>query len=157
MRAESAAALANFLMIFLITVCLMVAAEPWNEVVYSSPIKAVFQGVAMAILVATPIAAFAAGRTLVHARGYVRGETAGWRGVLEAGALGCALTLPFVLPGVVARQFNPGEWGQPRAFMLGLGYVGAYGFLGLLVGLILGFLLWLSAIAALRVHRRITS
>ena len=77
--------------------------------------------------------------------------------MFEAGALGFALTLPFVLPGVVARQFNPGAWGQPQAFILGLAYVGAYGLLGLVVGLVLGFVLRLSAIAALLVHRRITS
>ncbi len=87
----------------------------------------------------------------------VPGVTTGWQGVLEAGALGFALTLPFVLPGVVARQFNPGAWGQPQAFVLGLAYVGAYGLLGLVVGLVLGFLLRLSAVAALLVHRRVTS
>ena len=41
--------------------------------------------------------------------------------------------------------------------MFGLAYVGAYGLLGLVAGLVVGFLLRLSAIAALVVHRRITS
>jgi len=92
-----------------------------------------------------------------HARQFLARETRGWRGVFEAGALGFALTLPFVLPGVIARQFNPGAWGQPQAFMLGLGYVAVYGLLGLAVGLVLGVLLWLSAILVLLVHRRATS
>jgi hypothetical protein len=35
-------------------------------------------------------------------------------------------------------------------------YVGVYGLMGLVVGLVLGFVLRVSAIAALLVHRRIT-
>ena len=76
---------------------------------------------------------------------------------MEEGALGFAVTLPFVLPFVVARQFNPGPWGQPQAFLLALGYVGAYGLLGAAVGLVLGLLLWLSASIVLRIHRHTRS
>jgi hypothetical protein len=108
-------------------------------------------------MIATPPAVLVFWRTWVHAQRVMAHETRGWQGVMEAGALGFAVTLPFVLPGVVARQFNPGEWGEPQAFILGLGYVGVYGLIGLLVGLILGFLLWLSAILVLLVHRRVTS
>ena len=162
MRAERAAALTNFVLILLFAGGLMMASSSGGAaVVYSNPTKAVFQAVALGVLVlalvAAPIAGFASWRTWIHARRYLMRETSGWQGVLEAGALGFALTLPFVLPGVVARQFNPGEWGQPQAFMLGLAYVGTYGLLGLGLGLVLGFLLRLSAIAALVVHRRITS
>ena len=96
-------------------------------------------------------------RTRVHAEGFLTRQTTGWRGVFEAGAFGFALTLPFVLPGVVARQFDPGAWGQPQALILGLAYVGAYGLMGLVVGLVMGLLLWLSALAAILVHRRIPS
>jgi len=162
MRAERAAALANFVLILLFAAGLMIASPPSNgAVVYSNPTKAVFQGVALGVLVlalvAAPIAGFTCWRTWVHARRYLMRETRGWQGVVEAGALGFALTLPFVLPAVIARQFNPGAWGQPQVFMLGLAYVGAYGLLGLVAGLAVGFLLRLSAIAALVVHRRITS
>ena len=162
MRAEQAAALTNFFLMLLIAAGLMMASSSSNgAVVYANPTKAVFQAAALGVLVlafvAAPLAAFAFWRTRVHAEGFLTRQTTGWRGVFEAGAFGFALTLPFVLPGVVARQFNPGAWGQPQALFLGLAYVGAYGLIGLVAGLVLGFLLRLSAIAAIAVHRRITS
>jgi hypothetical protein len=162
MRAEQAAALTNFLVILLIAgLTLAWSPSSGSTVVYAHPTKAAFQAAAMAVMVlafvAAPLAALVSWRTWVHAQRVMAHETRGWQGVMEAGALGFALTLPFVLPGVVARQFNPGEWGQPQAFMLGLGYVAVYGLLGLIVGLVLGFLLWLSAVLVLRVQRRITS
>ena len=158
MRAEYAAALTNFLLVLLIAVGVMVPSSRSNGVhVYADPIKAVVTAVLMVALVATPLAVLAFWRTWVHAERFLSRETTGWQGVFEAGALGFALTLPFVLPGVIARQFNPGTWGQPQALILGLGYVGAYGVLGLVVGIVLGFLLWLSAMLALLVHRRVRS
>jgi hypothetical protein len=161
MRAENAAALTNFVLILLIAAGLMIASSSNGAVVYSNPTKAVFQAAALRVLllafIAAPLAGFACWRTLVHARRYLKREAAGWWGVLEAGAFGFALPLPFVVPAVVARQFNPGQWGQPQAFTFGLAYVGAYGLIGLGIGLVSGFLLWLSAMAAILVHRRITS
>ena len=158
MRAENAAALTNFLLILLGAVGLMMASSsPNGAYVYANPTTAIFQAAAIGALVGVPLGAVAAWRTWLHARRYLTRPTTGWQGVFEAGALGFALTLPLVLPGVVLRQFNPGEWGQPQALFLGLAYVGAYGLLGLIPGLVLGFLLRLSAIAAMRVHRRVTS
>jgi hypothetical protein len=159
MRAEYAAALTNFLLLFLIVIGLMMASSRSTESVhvYADPVKAAVSTALLATMIATPPAVLVFWRTWVHAQRFLARETMGWRGVFEAGAVGFALPLPFVLPGVIARQFNPGAWGQPQAFMLGLGYVGVYGLLGLVVGLILGFLLWLSAILVLLVHRRITS
>ena len=158
MRAEYAAALTNFLLILLIGAGLTILPSSSNGVhVYADPVKAAVTTVLIGALVAVPLAAVAFWRTWVHAQRSLTRETSGWQGVFEAGALGFALTLPFVLPGIVARQFNPGEWGQPQAFMLGLAYLGTYGLLGLVVGLVLGFLLRLSAIATLLVHRRITN
>ena len=158
MRAEQAAALTNFVLMLLIVGGLMMASSsPDGAYVYANPTKHIFQTAAIAALVAVPLGTVAAWRTWVHAQRYLTRPTTGWQGVFEAGALGFCLTLPFVLPGVVARQFNPGHWGQPQALILGVAYVGAYGLLGLIPGLVLGFLLWLSAIAALRVHRRIMS
>ncbi len=124
--------------------------------VYADPFKAAVSAALIAVVIAAPLGTFVFWRTWVHAQRFLACDTTGWRGVFEAGALGFVLTLPFVLPGVVARQFNPGEWGQPQAFMLGLGYVGVYGLIGLVVGLFLGLLLWLSALLVLLVHRRIT-
>lgn len=161
MRAERAAALTNFVLLLLIAVGMMLASPSNATHVYSHPTKAAFQAAALAVLVVTfvvaPLAAVVSWRTAVHAQRFLARETSSWRGVFEAGAMGFAVTLPFVLPAVVARQFNPGAWGQPQAFMLGLAYVGAYGLLGLVVGLVLGFLLRLSAMMALLVHRRLTS
>ena len=158
MRAEYAAALTNFLFILLIVIGAMASSRDGGSVhVYADPVKAAVSAALIAVMIATPLGTFAFWRTWVHAQRFLARETTGWRGVFEAGALGFAITLPFVLPGVIARQFNPGDWGQPQAFMLGLGYVGVYGLIGLVVGLVLGFLLWLSAMMALLVHRRITS
>lgn len=155
MRAEYAAALTNFLLLFLITIGLMTA--PWRSGgsvhVYADPLKAAVSTALLAIMIATPPAILAFWRTWVHAQRFLAREAMGWRGVYEAGALGFALTL-VVVPGVVARQFNPGEWGQPQAFILGLGYVGVYGVLGLVVGLLLGSVLWLSARLVLLLYRR---
>lgn len=158
MRAEYAAALTNFLLIFLIVIGLMASSRADGSVgVYANPVKAAVSSAMVAAMIATPLGTFAFWRTWVHAQRFLARTTMGWQGVFEAGALGFVLTLPFVLPGVIARQFNPGQWGQPQAFILGLGYVGVYGLLGVVVGLVLGFLLWLSAMLALLVHRRIAS
>jgi hypothetical protein len=159
MRAEQAAAITNLLLFFLIVIGLMTVSSRSNGSVhvYADPLKAAISTALLAVMIATPPAILVFWRTWVHAQRFLARETRGWRGVFEAGALGFALTLPLVLPGVIARQFNPGAWGQPQAFMLGLGYVAVYGLLGLAVGLVLGFLLWLSAILALLVHRRATS
>jgi hypothetical protein len=154
MRAEHAAAFTNFLLVLVIAGGVMMASSPPNGAhVYANPIKAAITYVFVFALLATPLAALASWRTLVHAQRFVTRQTTGWQGVFEAGALGFALTLPLVLPGVVARQFNPGTWGQPEAFMLGLAYVGAYGLFGLVLGLVLGFLLRLSAALTLFVIR----
>jgi hypothetical protein len=155
MRAEYAAALTNFVLFLLIAVGLsMTFSSSSGAVVYANPTKAAVTAVLMPVLVAAPLAIFAFWRTWVHAQRFLTRPTTGWQGVFEAGALGFALTLPFVLPGVVARQFDPGPWGQPQAFVLGLAYVGAYGLLGLVVGLVLGFLLRFSALLVLFVLRR---
>lgn len=122
--------------------------------VYASPFKAPVSTAVIAFMIATPLGTLAFWRTWVHAQRFMARQTTGWRGVFEAGALGFALTLPIVMPAVIARQFNPGEWGQPQAFVLGLGYVGVYGLTGLVVGLVLGSVLWLSARVVLLLYRR---
>jgi hypothetical protein len=160
MRAENAAAVANFLVVLLIA--FGATAASWltggaNAVVYAYPVRAAIRTILSVLLVAIPLAAIVSWRTWEHAKRVIAGESRGWRGVLEAGAVGFALTLPVVLPGVIVRQFDPGPWGQPRAFLLGLGYVGVYGFIGLAVGLVAGFVLRTSALAALILHRRASS
>jgi hypothetical protein len=156
MRAEYAAALTNFLLILVIAIAMMAMSSGSNGSVhvYASPIKAAVSTALIVLMIAMPLGTLAFWRTWVHAQRVMACQTTGWRGVFEAGALGFVLTLPFVMPGIIARQFNPGEWGQPRAFLLGLGYVGVYGLLGLVVGLVLGFVLWLSARLVLLLYRR---
>ena len=157
MRAEDAAALTNFLLILLIVIGAMASSRPDGSVhVYADPVKAAVSAAFIALMIATTLGTFAFWRTWVHAQRFLADKTTSWR-VFEAGALGFALTLPFVVPGVIARQFNPGEWGQPQALLLGVGYVGVYGLIGMVVGLVLGFLLWLCAVLVLLLHRRITS
>jgi hypothetical protein len=157
MRAEYAAALTNFLLVVAVAVGLSMASSSSGVHVYSDPTKAAIIDVLLPAMFAAPLALLAFWRTWVHAQRFQTRYTTGWQGVLEAAAMGFVLTLPAVLPGVVVRQFNPGEWGQPQAFFLGLAYVGIYGLLGAGVGLALGLLLRLSALAALRVHRRLTT
>ena len=156
MRAENAAALTNFFLIFAVAT-VVTAFSPDSVVVYSNPTKAAFQHAAILLLAAGPAAVIASWRTWVHARGYVTKGTTGWQGVFEAGAIGFALKLPAVLPGVAVRQFNPEPWGQPEAFLLGLAYVGIYGVMGLGVGLVLGLVLRFAALLALRVFQRTAS
>lgn len=155
MRAEYAAALTNFLLIFLIVIGLMASSSADGSAhVDANPFKAAVSTAVIAFMIATPLGTLAFWRTWVHAQRFMARQTTGWRGVFEAGALGFALTLPVVMPGVIARQFNPGEWGQPQAFVLGLGYVGVYGLIGLVVGLVLGSVLWLAARVVLLLYRR---
>lgn len=158
MRAENAAALTNFVVVLLTVFGL--SATSWltgtgGVVVHANPVRSAIQSFLAVLLVALPTAAIVSWRTWEHAKRVIAGESRGWRGVLEAGAIGFALTLPFVLPGVIARQFDPGRWGQPQAFFLGLAYVGVYGLLGLLVGLTLGLILWVAAIAAIATSSRL--
>jgi hypothetical protein len=157
MRAEQTAALTNFLLILVIAVAAVMGTGPSGAHVYSNPTKAVFQAIALAVLVGAPFAVVASWRTWVHAERLLNRHTTGLKGVFEAAVLGFALTLPFVLPGIVVRQFNPGPWGQPQAFFLGIGYVGVYGLLGLIVGFVAGLLLWAAARLALFVHRRVAA
>jgi len=157
MRAEYAAALTNFLLVLAIAVGTSMASSSSGAHVYSNPTKAAITAVLRPAVFAAPLAILAFWRTWVFAERSPRMGTTGWQGVLEAAAFGFALPLPFVLPGVIARQFNPGPWDQPQAFLLGLAYVGFYGLLGAAVGLVLGVLLRLSALVVLRLHRTITS
>ena len=157
MRAKSAAALANFLLVLVIAVGLSIASSSSGTHVYSNPTKAAITAVLIPAMLAAPFAMVAFWRTWVHAQRSLTRLTAGWQGVLEAAGLGFALTLPAVVPGVIVRQFDPGPWGQPQAFLLGLAYIGFYGVMGMAVGLVVGFVLWFSATVVLRVHRRLTS
>jgi len=87
--------------------------------------------------------AFAAGlRTFVHARRALDGQGSGWQGVLEAAALGFLIAFVVLLPGIVTHA--------PRA---AVPYVVAYGGGGLILGLVLGLVLFATARLVLGLSR----
>jgi len=89
-------------------------------------------------VVAMPFAMVAAWRTWVHARLRRQGQGSGWKGVLEGGALGLALALLVLAPGIVLSPLQA------------LPYVVAYGGLATAIGLVIAFVLRLVALAVLR-------
>ena len=120
MRAEYAVALTNFLLILLTVTGLLASSRADGSVhVYANPVKATVSAVLIAVMIATPLGTLAFWRTWVHAQRFLTRDTKGWQGVFEAGALGFALTLPFVMPGVSANLvlvWRPGpEWRRQLA------------------------------------------
>jgi hypothetical protein len=155
MRPEKAAALANFLLIPLLTLLLMVftLTSDTHAVAIAYPVKHAFKNIAYAILamlISTPLAAVAAWRTWIHAQRVVAREGTAWRGVVEAAAFGFLLTLPFILPILIARLFDPGRWSRVEAVSLGAAYIAAYGLIGAVIGFALGLLLLATASLVLR-------
>lgn len=80
----------------------------------------------------SPFALAAAWRTWTHARRWGAGRR-GWQGIAEAGACGLGAALLVLLPATIARPLQ-----SPP-------YLVVYGGLGLIVGLVLGLLLLLTA------------
>ena len=156
MRPERAAALANFLLIPLLT--LLVTVYTWasdtGAVAIAYPVRHALKQVAyviLAMLLSTPLAAIAAWRTWVLAPRVLAREATAWRGLAEAAACGFVLTLPFILPIVIGRLFVPGRWSRGEALLLGMGYLVAYGLIGIVIGLALGLMLLATALLVLRV------
>ena len=94
-------------------------------------------------LLVMPFALLAGWRTWVHARKWLEGRGAGWRGVLESGACAVAVALFVLAPGIVTR---PAE--APP-------YLLVYGGGALLLGLLVGVCLWISAVLCLSLLGRI--
>ena len=76
-----------------------------------------------------PFAILAGWRTNVHARQWLEGRGAGWRGVIEAVATAAGIALFVLAPGIVTRPAD-----APPYVMV---YGGAASIMGLLVGLTL--------------------
>src|SRR5262249_4095064 len=96
-------------------------------------------------LVFTPfvgLAAIAGWRTLVHARRYREQRGGGWRGVIEAGAVGLFIALVVLARGIVTR---------PREAPP---YVVVYGGAALLIGLGVGVILRFTAIFVIKLASR---
>ncbi len=90
-----------------------------------------------------PFAALAAWRTWVHARRRLELGTSGWQGVGEAGACGLATLFVLMLPGILRHPIQA------------LPYILVYGGLAALTGLLVGLLLRISAVIALKVTKPI--
>jgi hypothetical protein len=85
-----------------------------------------------------PFAALAAWRTWVHARRWRARGDRGWQGVAEAGACGFGPVLLLLLPGIVTRPREAAP------------YIIVYGGAALVVGLAVGVLLRVTALAILK-------
>ncbi len=94
--------------------------------------------IVVVIVACVPFALLTAWRTWVHALRYLRGESAGWQGVLEGGALGFLAALWVLRWGIIHR---PAE--APP-------YIIAYGGAAFVLGLLLGSVLRLTAILVLK-------
>ena len=84
------------------------------------------------------LAGIVAWRTQIHARRYLRGDGAGWRGVLEGGAAGLASSLVVLLPAVI------------RSPLRAIPYLVVYGGGATIAGLVAGLLLRATALLALQ-------
>ena len=148
-RPEAIAGIVNAVVIMLIPAALLLAgamsaSEGGNALAYTGTPSEIaakkfadrILPVLLAVLMFSPVAAFAGWRTWVHARRYRQGETGG-RGVLEAGMAGLLIALVAL---AVPTVRNPSQ--APP-------YLIVYGGGSFLVGLLLGCVLWITAVAAL--------
>ena len=85
----------------------------------------------------SPFALLAGWRTWVHARKWQEGVGTGWQGVVEAGATGLAVALILLAPGIVTRPLEAPP------------YVAFYGSAALILGLIVGLILRITAVTYL--------
>ena len=85
-----------------------------------------------------PLAMVAAWRTWVHARRWRERGTRGWQGVAEGGALGLVVALLILAVPTIMRPKDAPP------------YLVVYGGLALIVGLVIGFLLRITAVLVLK-------
>ena len=137
-RPDLAVAVVNALLVLLVPL-LLLAVGPYlfdgdsnTSVTVRAPGASVlrpFLNLGWEASVLLPFAILAGWRTRVHARQWLEGRGAGWRGVSESVATAVAIVLFVLAPGIVTR---PAE-APPYVLFYG----GAASILGLLVGLIL--------------------
>jgi hypothetical protein len=90
-----------------------------------------------------PLATLAAWRTWVHATRWRARRIAGWLGVAEAGATGFLIALIYLAQGILTRPTEAPP------------YVLVYGGLALILGLLVGLVLQLTALIVLRVGEQV--
>ena len=84
------------------------------------------------------LAAITTRRTRVHAEKYLAGTSRGWGGVADAAGCGFGMTLVYLAAGILTRTSEA------------LPYILFYGFFGTILGAIVGVVLRMTAIAALK-------
>jgi hypothetical protein len=96
-----------------------------------------------AVFVTVPLAAVAAWRTWVHATKWQTHQSTWW-GVAEAGGVGALCVIYMLLPGALTAAI------AGSGSMAGIGAIAFYATIGGLVGLVVGLMLQLTAIAVLK-------
>jgi hypothetical protein len=109
----------------------------------AGPLGSILRVVFTASTVVLPFAGFATWRTWAYARSWARHRD-GWLAVLEAGLLGFGVAIFVLWPGLVSRPLDAPP------------YLLVYGGGALVVGLVVGLVLRMTAIGTLRFWRRST-
>ena len=149
-RPENAAAIVNGLIVLLLPIVLLVVGsyvQPHSDTSVTvrapgSSSRPPYLFLMEAALWWFPFAALAAWRTRVHAKRWRERQVGSWRGVAEAGACGFAVALAVLARGIVTRPTEAAP------------YVIAYGGFALVVGLVIGLLLRMTALLVLRLLTR---
>jgi hypothetical protein len=150
-RSEGEAAVVNGLLVMLSPLAVLVAGNSINLDDFDTSVTADVPGApgvwtVIWILIRTslvlfPFALLAGWRTWVYARRWCDQQDRGWRAVAEAGACGLILALLYLAPGIMTR---PAE--APP-------YVIVYGGAALLLGVVVGLILRMTAILVLKVRK----
>lgn len=146
---EDLAAIVNALVILLIPLALLVAFFVHRATDMDAPVRPSgnyffldLSGALVIFVPFAPLALIAAWRTRTHARAYLAGKQTGWRGVLEAAALGAVIPLALLISPALKRP----QQAPP--------YLIAYGGIGIVIGLTLGLILRGTALLALQIVAR---
>ena len=119
--------------------------------VYSNGDPGIGDAIATGLLAAvfcTPVAAFVAWRTHVHALRRLTDGTSGWQGVAEAAGIGFGFMLLTLLPNFLIYLLLTVP--PPVTVYAGIGAVFLYSSIAGLIGALLGLVLRLTALVALR-------
>ena len=116
-----------------------------DETVYARPVSPLVRAAWLsigAIYVTAPLAAVTAWRTWIHATKWQMHHQTWW-GVAEAGAVGALLVIVMLVPPVLTAAIA-------LRSLWGFAAIAVYAVLGGLVGLVLGLMLQVTAIAVLK-------